>query len=58
MSSSVQTDPMRIFHLVPNLNYGGLQKVVELLALRQVQYGHSVSILSWNNDNNHLLAPA
>jgi glycosyltransferase involved in cell wall biosynthesis len=44
---------MRIFHLVPNLNYGGLQKVVQLLALRQIQSGHSVTIASWSNDNNH-----
>jgi len=44
---------MRIFHLVPNLNYGGLQKVVQLLAVRQIQSGHSVTIGSWNNDNNH-----
>jgi glycosyltransferase involved in cell wall biosynthesis len=44
---------MRIFHLVPNLNYGGLQKVVRLLALRQIESGHSVTIGSWNNDNNH-----
>ncbi len=44
---------MWIFHLVPNLNYGGLQKVVQLLALRQIQCGHSVTIGSWNNDNNH-----
>lgn len=44
---------MRIFHLVPNLNYGGLQKVVQLIALRQIQAGHSVTVGSWNNDNNH-----
>lgn len=44
---------MRIFHLVPNLNYGGLQKVVRLLALHQIKAGHSVTIGSWNNDNNH-----
>lgn len=44
---------MRIFHLVPNLNYGGLQKVVQLLSLCQIQSGHSVTIGSWNNDNNH-----
>jgi glycosyltransferase involved in cell wall biosynthesis len=44
---------MRIFHLVPNLNYGGLQKVVQLLALHQIKAGHSVTIGSWNNDNNH-----
>ncbi len=44
---------MRIFHLVPNLNYGGLQKVVQLLALRQLRSGHSVTIGSWSNENNH-----
>ena len=44
---------MRIFHLVPNMNYGGLQKVVELLALQQLQTGHSVTIGCWTNESNH-----
>jgi len=44
---------MRIFHLVPNLNYGGLQKVVRLLALAQRQSGHSVTIGCWTNTSNH-----
>src|ERR1700722_8193914 len=48
-----RSDLMRIFHLVPNLNYGGLQKVVQLLALRQIRSGHSVTIGSWSNENNH-----
>src|SRR6516165_9579500 len=44
---------MRIFHLVPNLNYGGLQKVVRLLALAQRQSGHSVTIGCWTNTSDH-----
>ena len=44
---------MQIFHLVPNLNYGGLQKVVRLLALAQRQSGHSVTIGCWTNTSNH-----
>ena len=49
---------MRIFHLVPNLNYGGLQKVVELLALHQVRSGHSVTIGCWTFRCNHPEAEA
>ena len=49
---------MRIFHLVPNLNYGGLQKVVELLAERQVRAGHSVTIGCWTYHCNHPEAEA
>jgi len=44
---------MQIFHLVPNLNFGGLQKVVRLLALAQRQSGHSVTIGCWTNASNH-----
>jgi glycosyltransferase involved in cell wall biosynthesis len=44
---------MRIFHLLPNLNYGGLQKVVRLLAVSQRQSGHSVTIGCWTNTSNH-----
>jgi glycosyltransferase involved in cell wall biosynthesis len=44
---------MRIFHLVPNLNYGGLQKVVHLLAVSQRHSGHSVTIGCWTNASNH-----
>jgi glycosyltransferase involved in cell wall biosynthesis len=44
---------MRIFHLVPNLNFGGLQKVVRLLAVHQIQSGHSVTIGCWTNASNH-----
>lgn len=44
---------MRIFHLVPNLNYGGLQKVVRLLAESQRHSGHSVTIGCWTNASNH-----
>ncbi len=49
---------MRIFHLVPNLNYGGLQKVVELLAVRQVRAGHTVTIGCWTFWTNHPEAEA
>lgn len=45
---------MRIFHLVPNLNYGGLQKVVRLLAECQLKAGHSVTIGCWTNLSNNL----
>ncbi|HEY0796097.1 MAG TPA: glycosyltransferase [Acidisarcina sp.] len=44
---------MRILHLVPNLNYGGLQKIVLLLALHQRRAGHTVTIASWSNFHNH-----
>src|SRR5580658_8878447 len=45
---------MRIFHLVPNLDYGGLQKAVELLALHQKRAGHSVTIGCWAmRETNH-----
>jgi glycosyltransferase involved in cell wall biosynthesis len=44
---------VRIFHLVPNLNYGGLQEVVRGLALCQSQSGHSVTIGCWTNASNH-----
>ena len=44
---------MRIFHLVPNLNFGGLQKVVRLLAVSQRHSGHSVTIGCWTNASNH-----
>src|SRR5262249_12976941 len=49
---------MRIFHLVPNMNYGGLQKVVQLLALNQAKAGHSVTIGCWTNASNHPEAEA
>src|ERR1700733_8123372 len=44
---------MRIFHLVPNLNFGGLQKVVRLLAECQIRSGHSVTIGCWTNTSNN-----
>lgn len=44
---------MRILHLVPNMNYGGLQKVVRLLAVCQRQAGHTVTICCWANASNH-----
>lgn len=44
---------MRIFHLVPDLNYGGLQEVVRSLAVCQLRSGHSVSIGCWTNSSNH-----
>ena len=52
------TKPMRIFHLVPNLNYGGLQKVVQLLAVCQIRSGHSVTIGCWTYRCNHPEAEA
>jgi glycosyltransferase involved in cell wall biosynthesis len=45
--------PLRIFHLVPDMNFGGLQKVVRLLAVSQKQVGHSVAIGCWTNAGNH-----
>lgn len=44
---------MRLFHLVPNLNFGGLQKVVRLLAAEQVRSGHSVTVGCWTNTSNN-----
>lgn len=44
---------MRIFHLVPNLNYGGLQEVVRDLTLGQRRFGHSVAVGCWTNTSNH-----
>ncbi len=46
--------PLRIVHLVPNLNFGGLQELVRWLALGQVANGHTVSILCWDDrSSNH-----
>jgi len=47
------TEPMRIAHLVPDLNFGGLQEVVRNLALGQRSLGHTVSILCWRSPSNH-----
>jgi|SRR5579863_3144381 len=44
---------MRIFHLVPNMNYGGLQEVVRGLALCQRHAGHAVTIGCWTSASNH-----
>lgn len=44
---------MRIIHLVPNMNYGGLQKVVRLLAVCQRQAGHTVTVCCWAGASNH-----
>jgi glycosyltransferase involved in cell wall biosynthesis len=44
---------MRLFHLVPNMNFGGLQEVVRGLALCQRQAGHAVTIGCWTNETNH-----
>src|SRR5438270_10297865 len=44
---------MHIFHLVPNMNFGGLQKVVRLLSLGQRQRGLTVTIGCWTNESNH-----
>lgn len=53
-----KTKLMRIFHLVPNLNYGGLQKVVQLLAMCQIRSGHMVTIGCWTHRCNHPEAEA
>lgn len=47
---------MQIFHLVPNLNFGGLQKIVRLLAVGQLARGHSVTVGCWTNTSNHVEA--
>jgi glycosyltransferase involved in cell wall biosynthesis len=44
---------MHIFHLVPNLDYGGLQEVVRGLALCQLRSGHTLTIGCWTNEGNH-----
>ena len=52
-SLGVKPNRMRTFHLVLNLDYGGLQKVVQLLAVRQIQSGHSVTIGCWTYACDH-----
>lgn len=44
---------MRILHLVPNMNYGGLQEVVRSLAFCQRKFGHTVTIACWTNTSNN-----
>jgi glycosyltransferase involved in cell wall biosynthesis len=44
---------MRIVHLVPNLNFGGLQKVVRMLAISQRQAGHYVTVCCWTHASNN-----
>jgi glycosyltransferase involved in cell wall biosynthesis len=46
-------DELRIVHLVPNLNFGGLQGLVRGLALCQRSQGHSVTILCWEHPSNN-----
>ena len=45
-------DQLRIVHLVPHLNFGGVQEVVKGLALAQKSRGHDVSILCWDYPGN------
>jgi glycosyltransferase involved in cell wall biosynthesis len=49
---------MRIFHLVPNMNFGGLQEIVRVLCLAQCKAGHTVTIGCWTNASNNLVAEA
>ncbi|GAC1656524.1 MAG: glycosyltransferase [Acidobacteriaceae bacterium] len=44
---------MRIFHLVPNMNFGGLQEIVRELCLAQRRAGHDVTIGCWTNQSNN-----
>jgi glycosyltransferase involved in cell wall biosynthesis len=44
---------VRIVHLVPHLNYGGVQEVVRSLALEQKRRGHDVAVLCWEYPGNH-----
>lgn len=44
---------MRIFHLVPNMNFGGLQEIVRELCLWQRRAGHDVTIGCWTNASNN-----
>ncbi len=45
--------PLHIVHMVPNLNYGGLQEVVRCLALCQRARGNEVSVLCRVFPGNH-----
>ena len=45
--------PLRVVHLVPHLNYGGVQEVVRSLALEQKARGHDVSVLCWEYPGDH-----
>lgn len=49
---------MRIFHLVPNMNFGGLQEIVRVLCLAQRKAGHAVTIGCWTNVSNNPVAEA
>jgi len=44
---------VRIVHLAPNLNFGGLQEIVKTLALGQRALGHDVSVLCWEYPAKH-----
>jgi glycosyltransferase involved in cell wall biosynthesis len=44
---------MRIAHLVPNLNFGGLQEVARGLVLGLKQRGHDVFVITWSGPSNH-----
>ena len=45
-------DELRIVHLVPHLNFGGVQEIVKGLAFAQKSRGHDVSILCWDYPGN------
>src|ERR1035438_7577334 len=49
---------VRIFHLVPNMNFGGLQEIVRVLCLAQRKAGHIVTIGCWTNASNNPVAEA
>jgi glycosyltransferase involved in cell wall biosynthesis len=49
---------VRIFHLVPNMNFGGLQEIVRVLCLAQREAGHSVTIGCWTNVSDNAAAEA
>ena len=49
---------LRIFHLVPNLDFGGLQEIVRELCLWQRRAGHDVTIGCWTNASNNPAAEA
>ena len=57
-SANTKGTKVRIFHLVPNMNFGGLQEVVRELGLAQRQAGHEVTIGCWSNESNNAAAEA
>jgi glycosyltransferase involved in cell wall biosynthesis len=47
---------VRIFHLVPNMNFGGLQEIVRQLCFCQRRAGHIVTIGCWTHTTNNPLS--